>query len=234
MTTRVGLVAGTVFYQKDYFKDGEKRVVDTPYGKATILLTEQWAYVPRHSLEGDPYVPPHQVNHCANFSALKELGCMEIIGINSCGSLRPSLEPGSIVLPNDYISLGNIPTIFSGQRGHITPCLSDMVRKKLAAAAKAAEVRLVEGGIYWQNPGPRLETKAEIRFQSQYADVVGMTLASEATVAQELGLEYGALCSVDNYGHGLSPCNLSSDEIMANASANAEKMLRIVQAYRTV
>ncbi len=231
MTTLIGLVAGTVFYQKDYFMTGERKVMETPFGPADILLTDSWAYVPRHSLQGEKYVPPHLINHRANLSALKELGVMEVIGVNSCGSLRPSLSPGSIVLPNDYISLVDVPTVFESERGHITPVLSHRIQAKLVEAAKMAEVRLVEGGIYWQNKGPRLETKAEIRFQSQYADMVGMTMASEATIAQELALEYAAICSVDNYGHGLSPKCLSSDEIQANASANAEKMLKILQTY---
>lgn len=231
MAELIGLVAGTVFYHKDYFEEAEKKTIRTRFGSATLLLTGRWAYVPRHGLEGEPYIPAHKINHPANMAALKELGVIEVIGINSSGSLRPSLQPGFVVLPNDYISLAKVTTIFNDEHGHITPCLSERVRKKLSAAADAAGVNLVEGGIYWQNPGPRLETRAEIRFQSQYADMVGMTLASEATVAQELGLEYASLCSVDNHAHGLSPVSLTAEEIMANAAANAGTIFEIIQAY---
>ena len=52
----------------------------------------------------------------------------------------------------------------------------------------ATEVPLHDGGVYWQVTGPRLETVAEIRVFAQHADVVGMTMASECTVAGELGL----------------------------------------------
>ena len=231
MPDLTGLIAGTVFYHKDYFAEAEKIIVETVYGSAVILRTGPWAYVPRHGLEGEQYIHAYRINHAANLAALQKLGCIEVIGINSSGSLRPSLGPGSVVLPNDYICLSGVPTIFGEKRGHITPRLSDRVRGKLSAAAEKAGAPIVDGGIYWQNSGPRLETRAEIQLQSHYADMVGMTLASEATVAQELGMEYAALCSVDNHGHGLSPVALTSDEISANAAANADKIFQIIQAY---
>lgn len=234
MADLIGLVAGTVFFRHDYFKEAEKKKIETRFGPALVLLTDRWVYVPRHGLGGEKFIPPHMINHPANFSAMKEIGVTEVIGLNSTGSLRPSLAPGAIVIPHDYISFGRVPTVFNDENRHITPELSDLVRSKLAAAAKKAEIPVLEWGIYWQNPGPRLETKAEIRFQAHYADMVGMTMASEATVAQELELEYASLCSVDNHGHGLSPYPLTAEEIMANASANAHRMLKIIQAYLEV
>ena len=60
-----------------------------------------------------------------------------------------------------------------------------------------------DGGVYWQARGPRFETPAEIRLMAAHADVVGMTIASECVVAGELGLDYAALCVVDNLANGL-------------------------------
>ncbi len=231
MSELVGLIAGTVFYHKDYFAQAEKKTIETEYGQAVVLISGRWAYVPRHGLEGETYIPAFKINHPANLAALKELGVREVIGVNSSGSLRPSLEPGSVVLPSDYICLTNVATIFDDYPGHITPCLNEKVREKLVVAAAEADVRLIDGGVYWQNPGPRLETRAEIQLQSNYADMVGMTLASEATIAQELEMDYAALCSVDNHAHGLSPRLLTSQEITANAAANADTIFKIIKAY---
>ncbi|MBF0528191.1 MAG: MTAP family purine nucleoside phosphorylase [Deltaproteobacteria bacterium] len=231
MTVPIGLVAGTVFYRQDFFCNSEPHVVQTPFGPATILRSDRWAYVPRHGLEGEQYLPPHRINHQANLSALKALGVTEVIGVNSCGSLRPSLGPGSVVLPSDYICLGQIITIFEDRQVHITPVLNETVRAKLKDAAQTAGVHLVEGGVYWQTHGPRLETKAEIRLQSQFADMVGMTMANEATIAQELELSYASICSVDNLAHGLSPIPLSSEEILGNAAINAQKIIKIIESY---
>lgn len=58
-------------------------------------------------------------------------------------------------------------------------------------------------GSYIQTIGPRFETKAEIRLYKDYFDVVGMTGAAEATLAQELGLGLCMVGIVDNMGHGL-------------------------------
>ena len=60
-----------------------------------------------------------------------------------------------------------------------------------------------DGGVYWQTRGPRFETPAEIRLIAAHADVVGMTIASECIVAGELGLDYAALCVVDNLANGI-------------------------------
>lgn len=59
-------------------------------------------------------------------------------------------------------------------------------------------------GSYVQTPGPRLETRAEVRALAAGADLVGMTVASEATLARETGMEIAALCTVDNYAHGIA------------------------------
>ena len=90
------------------------------------------------------------------------------------------------------------------------------------AAARDCGINVVNGGVYWQTKGPRFETKAEIRMMSQFADLVGMTMASEAVIAQELGLSYASLCSVDNYANGLGERELTVDEILQHARRNAD------------
>jgi 5'-methylthioadenosine phosphorylase len=227
----IGLVAGTVFYGQDFFKHAEARIMETRFGPAQVLIADGLAYIPRHGIQGTPYILPHMINHPANFFGLKELGVTEVIGINSTGSLNLSLPPGTIVLPDDYICVSDMPTAVEDDPQTIIPALNEEVRCKLLIAAESAEVDIAAEGVYWQSTGPRLETKAEIRLYSQHADIIGMTMASEAVVAQELGVAYASLCSVDNYAHGLSPIPLAESEISTNAAANADKMFRVVLAY---
>jgi 5'-methylthioadenosine phosphorylase len=66
---------------------------------------------------------------------------------------------------------------------------------------------------------------------SRFADLVGMTMASEAAIAQELGLSYAALCSGDNYGHGIGEKELTIDEILQHARRNTDVILKIVARY---
>ena len=70
------------------------------------------------------------------------------------------------------------------------------------------------GGVYIQTRGPRIETVAEVKALPQFADIVGMTVASEATLACELGMEFAALCTVDNYANGLGDEVLTYDHIL--------------------
>ena len=106
------------------------------------------------------------------------------------------------------------------------------MRAKIILAAQEAGVDVVPQGVYWQSMGPRLETRAEIRMLSRFADLVGMTMGGEAPVATELGLEYAALCSIDNFGNGLVETPLTEDQIREGAKVNRDNLLKIVDRIR--
>lgn len=226
---RLGLIAGTILQGSEEFRTAKREIVGTPFGTVPVYVTAEVAYLPRHEVYENRYILPHKINHPANLWALKELGLSEVVGLNSTGSLRGSLPPGSIVVPDDFIALTNVPTVALERQLHVTPTISARLRQALVQAAQGANIPVVERGIYWQTSGPRLETKAEIRFLANFADLVGMTMGSEVTVAVELGLEYAALCSVDNYGHGLCETPLTEDQIKAGAQANRERMMAVVR-----
>lgn len=232
MSDRYGLIAGSNFYGINVFERAVEETRLTPYGSATVYLTDKWVYLPRHGIKTEEYFPPHRLNHHSNMAVLKEFGVQEVVGIYSSGSLRPSLAPGSLVIPDDWIDF-NGPTSAADGPGerHLTPVLSSKVREKLSAAAWKNELSFENGGVYWQTKGPRLETKAEIKLMSNFADLVGMTMASEATVAQEFGLDFGALCSVDNYANGLSRPRLAYEDILRTARNRHADILKILVDY---
>jgi 5'-methylthioadenosine phosphorylase len=87
---------------------------------------------------------------------------------------------------------------------------------------------VVEKGVYFQTRGPRLETRAEIAMIKNFADCVGMTAGSEATVARELGLRYAVICTMDNYAHGIRNEVVDYVEIVKKARQNADMCLEIV------
>ena len=68
---------------------------------------------------------------------------------------------------------------------------------------------------------------------SRFADLVGMTMASEAIVSQELEIPYVSLCSVDNYAHGIEQKGVTMEEILRRARSSAETILRILTHYLT-
>jgi 5'-methylthioadenosine phosphorylase len=93
-----------------------------------------------------------------------------------------------------------------------------------------SEVGLHDGGVYWQVIGPRLETAAEIRVFAQHADVVGMTMASECTVAGELGLRYASVCAVDNLANGVGEHQLTWNEFEAGRDSSQPVLEKVLGA----
>ncbi|HVO68232.1 MAG TPA: MTAP family purine nucleoside phosphorylase [Syntrophales bacterium] len=228
----LGIISGIILLQgKGIFQNLKKKEIATKYGKALVFLSDAVAFIPRHGKTPKHHILPHLINNQANLKALKDIGVKEVIGVNSTGSLKKKLKPGTIVVPDDFIMLTGTPTAIHGKAFHITPKLSFEVRQKWIDAAHDCAIKVVDGGVYWQTTGPRLETKAEIKMMSRFADLVGMTMASEATIAQELGMSYAALCSVDNYGHGLGEMELTIEEILQHARRNTDVILKIIMKY---
>lgn len=181
------------------------------------------AIVQRH---GDPasYVLPHEIDHAANLKPLVEQGCDRVLAIASVGSLRTALPVGSLICPDDFIALQVSESIFADTRAHSAPRFAAHWRAELLAAWAEGSEAPVDGGVYWQTIGPRFETPAEIRMIAAHADVVGMTIASECVIAGELGLEYAAICVVDNLANGLAEGELSVAEMEADRIINATRL----------
>lgn len=177
------------------------------------------AIAQRH--DGDPYLLPHEIDHVANLRALAEQGCDRVLAISSVGSLKPELAVGTVVCPDDFIALHVGPSIFADARAHTAPGFDLGWRAEVIAAWEAGGGAVRDGGVYWQALGPRFETPAEIRLIAPHADVVGMTVAAECIVARELGLQYAALCMVDNLANGLAAAELSVADLEADRAANA-------------
>ncbi len=181
------------------------------------------AVVQRHGGAAD-YVLPHQIDHAANLRPLAEQGCDRVLAIASVGSLRTDLPVGSLVCPDDFIALHVSTSIFDDTRAHSAPRFAAHWRAELVAAWAEGGEAPVDGGVYWQTIGPRFETPAEIRMIARHADVVGMTIASECVIAGELGLEYAAICVVDNLANGLAESELSVAEMEADRIINATRL----------
>ena len=179
----VGILSGTVLHGSSVFQGLRKEHLVNEFGRVTVWLSREIAHVARHGRDPDEYILPHLINHQANLAALKTLGIRDVVAVNSTGSLKKDLPPGSIVVPDDFILLTDTPTVFSNRPVHITPELSGEVRRRLVEAAGACGLPVVGQGVYWQTEGPRLETKAEIRMMASFADIVGMSMASEAIIA---------------------------------------------------
>jgi 5'-methylthioadenosine phosphorylase len=182
----------------------------------------------RHGLEG--YRLPHRIDHVANMRAVVEAGCDRVLAISSVGGLRPELGPGTFLCPDDFIAPGPAQSAFGDQRAHRVPGFDLAWRATVVGAwGRACEPALVDGGVYWQTTGPRLETPAEVRMLAERAHVVGMTVGSECSAAGELELAYAAICVVDNLANGVGETELTMEELTVGRIANREVLRRALE-----
>ncbi len=169
------------------------------------------------------YVLPHRIDHLANMRSLAEAGCERVLAIGSVGGLRRELGPGTLLCPDDFVALGVGPSAFEDERAHSVPGFDPAWRRRVVDAwRERVDSPIVDGGVYWQTLGPRLETPAEIRLIGAHAHVVGMTIASECVAASDLGLAYAAICVVDNLANGVGESELTIEELEAGRSRNRE------------
>ncbi|MDZ4164526.1 MAG: MTAP family purine nucleoside phosphorylase [Smithellaceae bacterium] len=231
---RVGIISGMYFLKEGCFPDFEERTMENCYGRAEIYLNDEVAFLARHGNPARRHILPHLINHQANMAALKDLDVREIFSLNSTGSLKKQFRPGMFAVPADFIMLERSPAamISGGREDHMVPELSAKVRQAILAAVRSSGVKdVIEDCVYWQTSGPRLETKAEIRMMARFADLVGMTMASEAVVALEMGMAYASLCSIDNFAHGVIDEDLTMEGIIRSAREHQEAITLILDRF---
>ncbi|MEO5330703.1 MAG: MTAP family purine nucleoside phosphorylase [Magnetococcus sp. YQC-5] len=224
----IALIGGTNLLESNRFRNAGTRRIQTPYGPVTLLEQDGLLFLQRHSLGN--YIPPHLINHRANIHALCQAGAHHLLAIGSVGSLRLDIPPGSCVLPDDLYAPQVTHSFFEDARGHQTPGFDSAWRSRILETWHATDLpRPLDGGVYWQTTGPRFETPAEIRFHQAHCHIVGMTVASECILAQELELPYAAICMVDNYANGLTPEPLTFAAFKQQVRANEAQLLLILE-----
>ena len=236
---KIGIIAGTGFYNLPALAGATPQAVDTVYGKA-LITTGKWhgveiVFLTRHGV--DHSVPPSAVNYRANISALKSSGVDFVIAVNVVGGIDPKLPAGSLQLLDDFIDFthGRADTFFDGiqpggvQHIDMSHVYDAEVKNAMSESAKGAGIDLKVGGIYAGFNGPRFETPAEIRMAALAgATVVGMTGVPEVSLAKEAGLRYAAIALVVNPAAGISVTPITMEDINAALKAASEKVITII------
>jgi 5'-methylthioadenosine phosphorylase len=227
--TKLGLIIGSNKFNIDLLGSFEPHEIETTFGPAYFLkgVNNDLTVLPRHG--SDNNIPPHMINHRANISGFQKLGINKILSFTSVGSLKLDLQPGQMLMPDDYMNWAQILTFFDTSIKHIIPGLDNEFRKSIYDDIKELPITIKFNGIYIQTQGPRLETKAEIQMMTNYGDVVGMTMASEATLAKELEIGYSNISVIDNFCNGLTEQPLSIQELNENQTKNSENISTILR-----
>jgi 5'-methylthioadenosine phosphorylase len=223
----IAFIGGTSLIDSTIFRSWPQKKVKTPYGVVTLQKEQSSIFLQRH---GNPPLPPHRVNHKANIWAMKHLGVQEILAINSVGSLKLTIKPGTFLIPDDFLSIWHIPTFFDDEMRFMIPRMDTDYVARLYQRCKTLKIPVKQGGSYIQTKGPRLETKAEINMLKKFGDIVGMTMASEVTLCLEVGISYASICSADNYCHGIAKTPLTMDDIQKNVRDNLHHIERLIES----
>ena len=231
--TVIGVLGGSGLYEPSFFESTREKKVKTPFGDPSdhLKIGEfdglRVVFIPRHGRKHT--IPANLVNHEAYIWAWKKEGVSHIVSSSSVGSLKRSIEPGHFVVPDDFFCFWSVPTV-SVDVHHATPEFDEDLRRVLKRAAETTGGRTHDGGTYVQTLGPRLETKAEIRFFKDYGEILGMTMAAEATIACDLEIGYASLCMVDNYCNGIVPKVLTYAHIVRQQKVNSVRLIRAMKA----
>lgn len=220
---KVAFISGTSIARSNLFDSWSTETIRTEHGETVVKTAGDLVVLNRHGFAAP--LPPHAINHRANVSALKTLGITEAVSLNSVGSLREDLPPGTFVSCDDYVSFA--PATFHDRSlNSLAPEVSNrLVPRLLEGFAEKVHTGLV----YVQTRGPRFETRAEIRVLRSWGDVVGMTMASEADLCQEGSIGYNSFCMIDNFAHGLTAAVLSDKEFRRMVAANQARVNALVE-----
>ncbi|MBD3164707.1 6-oxopurine nucleoside phosphorylase [Candidatus Woesearchaeota archaeon] len=222
---KIAVIGGSGFDSRAFLRGFKQEIVKTMYGNVLLFVKGKVIFLPRHGK--NKTIPPHKINHKANLCALNLLGAEKIFGICSTGSLKEAIKPGTVVIPDDYVDF--FPDSFiEFEMKCVTPELNKEMRERLKAAAKKAKLKAKNKAVYVQAKGPRYETKAEISIIKKWGDIIGMSLAREATLARELAIPYAALCTVDNYANGIAKGKISQSAVEKAANKNFKKALKVI------
>jgi 5'-methylthioadenosine phosphorylase len=222
---RIAFISGTSIVNSPLFSAWEMRSVETKHGIVTYKTCGDQVLLNRHGF-GAP-LPPHAINYRANLRAIADLGFTDVVSLNSVGSLKEDLPPGSLVSCADYVALQQGPaTYFDDELKGGAPGIANNLIPLLVEKLEP-EFRIETGKVYVQMRGPRFETKAEIRIIKDWGDVVGMTLAHEADLCTELGLRYNSLAIVDNHANGLGGTEIDFAKFKDLVKDNQAKVNRL-------
>lgn len=161
---------------------------------------------------------------------MKQAGVTHIAAFGSVGSLRETLMPGSILVPSDFFAPFRVVTFHEEEQRFIVPGFQEEWRKSVIRFLVKAELHPIEQGVYVETLGPRFETPAEVRFLAQWGDVVGMTCASELTLASEMGIPLTVINIIDNYANGITRTQLTGERFQLQVAMNLEKAVRALEA----
>jgi len=209
---KVGIIGGSGLEDPSILKNPGNIELETPYGEPSSVLTTgkihdtEIVILSRHGKKHT--IPPSQVNNRANIYALHHLKCDYILTSTACGSLRENIDRGDLVILDQFIDFTRhrkvsfYESFEPSEMKHATMAdpFSETMRKKLIESAGELNLNYHPRGTVITIEGPRFSTRAESKmFRTWGADVINMSIAPEAILANELEIPYATIAMSTDY-----------------------------------
>ena len=242
MAVKVGIIGGSGLDTLDIFTNARDTAVSTAWGDPSSPLCEgEIAGVPvtvlarhgrRHTLA------PSSVNYRANVQALKEAGCTHLVATTATGSLREEIRRGDLVIIDQFIDFTKQRKMTfheSFEPGRpIHAAMPDPfdagLRHILINGCRTHGFPFHSTGTVITIEGPRFSTRAESRmFRLWGADIINMSIATEAALANEAGIPYAVVAMSTDYDCWKEDeAPVSWDEVADVFRRNAERVTTLL------
>lgn len=239
---KIGIIGGSGLDDPDIIQNPTALKLDTPYGAPSSELTSgqingvEVVLLARHGKQHQ--FSPSQVNYRANIFALKEQKVTHILATTACGSLRQEIDRGHFVIVDQFIDFTRhrkVTFFESFENGAKHTAMADPfdieLRKILFETSQELGFASHNGGTVITIEGPRFSTRAESKmFRLWGADVINMSVAPEAILANEAGIPYAVIAMSTDYDCWKEDeVPVSWDEILKVFENNAENVKEVIK-----
>lgn len=220
----------------EWLDDAER--IELPTGDKTVPATlgrlngHELIVLPRNH-SGRP-MPPHAIDYRGNMEALVAAGVRKVLTTAMVGTLRLAIPKDTMLLVDQFIDFTKDRqyTYFSDDRfgfADMTEPYCPVLREQLGRAAANIDIDVVPNACYVGVPGPRFETRAEVRmFGMMGGDIIGHTGTTDAVMAREAGLCFATIAGVITLGAGLTDHEMTAEHWHDSRRGHAARFRQIV------
>lgn len=238
---KIGIIGGSGLDDPDLLKDSKEIEIVTDYGNPSSTLLSgrmnglEIVLLARHGRQHQ--FSPTQVNNRANIMALQKTGVTHIIATTACGSLRRKIDRRHLIILDQFIDFTRFrATTFadSFENGPVHTAMAhpfdENLRKKLYTTATQMDLAVHDKGCVVTIEGPRFSTVAESKmFRLLGADVINMSTAPEAILANEAGIPYAVVAMSTDYDCWKEDeAPVTWDEILTVFNQNADNVKQLL------
>jgi 5'-methylthioadenosine phosphorylase len=240
--TRIGIVGGSGLDNPDILESAHDSAVNTRWGDPSAALKigriagVEVVLLGRHGREHT--IPPSQVNYRANIQALQDAGCTHILTTTAVGSLREKIGRGDLIILDQFIDFTKQRAMSFHERFEQHQPVHTPMADPFNPALRSILITVCERHGFAFHPvgtvvtieGPRFSTRAESRmFRAWGADVINMSVATEAALANEAGIPYAVVAMSTDYDCWKTDEEpVSWDAILAVFNSNARKVTTLL------